>query len=228
VITHMELRTYVHIIRRWWWLILLPRIIIGGIGLATYQRPPTTYGSTVRFTASLPPTVSGEGFDPNYYSWLTSEYIVGSLSDWIKTGAFAEAVSEELTTRGHPLPAPAVQGALASDYVRSQLLLYVNTGNPDDTKAIAEAAIMVLQTRNADAFPQLGGENAVVNALDVPSVGAITPGLRSMLDLPIRLGLGLAVGLALAFAAHYLDPRIRSRDDVQLLGLKVIGEIPKK
>lgn len=223
----MELRTYIHIIRRWWWLILIPLIIIGGIGLATYQRPPTTYGSTVRFTASLPPTVSGEGFDPTYYSWLTSEYIVGSLSDWIKTGAFAEAVSEELAARNQPLSPIDVQGALSSDYVRSQLLLYVNTGNPDATKAIADAAITVLQTRNANAFPQLGGENAVVNALDVPSVGATTPGLRSMLDLPIRLGLGLAVGIALAFAAHYLDPRIRNRDDVDLLGLKVMGEIPK-
>jgi capsular polysaccharide biosynthesis protein len=224
----MDLRTLLLILRRWWWLILLPAILIGGIGLATYQVPPTTYGTTVRFTASLPPTPNGEGFDPNYYSWLTSEYIVGSLSDWIKTGAFAQAVSDELTARGKAIPAPAVQAALAADYVRSQLILFVNTGNPEDTHAIAEAAIAILQTRNANAFPQLGGVNAVVNALDEPNVGASVPGLRSMLDLPIRLGLGLAVGLALAFAAHYLDPFIRSRDDVQLLGLSVIGEIPRK
>ncbi len=224
----MELRTLLLILRRWWWLILLPALIIGAIGLATYQTPPTTYGTTVRFTASLPPTPNGQGFDPNYYSWLTSEYIVGSLSDWIKTGAFAQAVSDELAGRGVTIPAPAVQGALASDYIRSQLLLYVNSGNPDDARAIAEAAIAVLQTRNADAFPQLGGVNAVVTALDQPNVGASVPGLRSMLDLPIRLGLGLVVGLALAFAAHYLDPFIRSHDDVQLLGLSVIGEIPRK
>lgn len=224
----MELRLYLNLLRRWWWLALLPAIVIGGIGFATYDRPPTAYGATVRFTASLPPTVTGDGgFDPNYYSWLTSEYIVGSLSDWIKTGAFAQAVSDELAAQGKTISASVVQASLASDYVRSQLVLFVNTGSADDTRAIAEAAIEVLRTRNADAFPQLGGVNAVVNALDTPNVGASSPGLRSMLDLPIRLGLGLAVGLALAFAAHYLDPFIRSKDDVELLGLKTLGEIPK-
>lgn len=223
----MELRLYLNLLRRWWWLVLLPALIIGGIGLATYQRPPVTYGATIRFTASLRPTLEGQGFDPTYYSWLTSEYIVGSLSDWIKTGAFAQAVSDELAAQGKNIPAPAVQGALASDYVRSQLLLFVNTGNADDTRAIAEAAIKVLQTRNADAFPQLGGVNATVNALDVPNVGASAPGLRAMLDLPIRLALGLAVGVALAFVAHYADPYLRSKPDVEALGLKVLGGIPR-
>ena len=224
----MELRAYFRILRRWWLLVLLPALIVGGVGLATYQRLPATYGATIRFTASLPPTLKGQGFDPNYYSWLTSEYIVGSLSDWIKTGSFAQAVSDELAAQGKTIASPVVQAALSSDYVRSQLILFVNTGSTEDTFAIAGAAVKVLQTRNADAFPQLGGVNAVVTALDTPSVGLSTPGLRSLLDLPIRLGLGLAVGLALAFAAHYLDPFIRTRDDVLQLDLKVLAEIPKE
>lgn len=224
----MELRAYFRILRRWWLLVLLPALVVGGAGLATYQPPPATYGATVRFTASLPPTLQGQGFDPNYYSWLTSEYIVGSLSDWIRTGSFARAVSDELAAQGQDITPPVVQAALSSDYVRSQLILFVNTGSTEATFAIASAAVKVLQTRNADAFPQLGGVNAVVTALDEPSVGLSTPGLRSLLDLPIRLGLGLAVGLALAFAAHYLDPFIRTRDDVLQLDLKVLAEIPKE
>ncbi|MBM4422149.1 MAG: hypothetical protein FJ030_02015 [Chloroflexi bacterium] len=224
----MELRLYLTILRRWWWLAAIPAILIGGLGLATYHRPPVTFGATVRFTASLPPTIAGAGFDPNYYSWLTSEYIVGSLSDWIRTGAFARAVSDELAARNYPMSPAQAQASLASDYVRSQLILYVNGANSADVHAIATAATNVLQTRNAEAFPQLGGVNAVVNALDEPNVGVSSPGLRSMLDLPIRLGLGLAVGLALAFAAHYLDPLIRRKSDVELLGLKVLGEIPKQ
>lgn len=224
----MELRQYFNILRRWWWLVLLPAIVIGGYGLATYQRPPTTYGTTVRFTASLPPTVNGQGFDPTYYSWLTSEYIVGSLADWIKTGDFAQAVSDELKAEGKPIAAPVVQGTLASDYVRSQLNLFVNSDSTETTFAIATAAIKVLQTQNARAFPQLGGTNAVVTALDAPNVGVSAPGLRSLVDLPIRLGLGLAVGVALAFVAHYFDPYIRTKQDVTQLDLKVLAEIPKK
>jgi len=58
-------------------------------------------------------------------------------------------------------------------------------------------------------------------------VGASAPGLRAMLDLPIRLGLGLAVGVALAFLAHYVDPFVRNKQDIEALGVKVLGEIPK-
>lgn len=225
----MELRLYLKILRRWWWLAAIPAAIIAAVGLATYRRPPTTYGATVRFTASLPPAgASATGFDPNYYSWLTSEYIVGGLSDWMRTGAFAQAVSDELAARGKTIPPSAVQAALASDYVRSQLVLYVNGSNADEVRAIAEAAVVVLQDHNADAFPQLGGVNAVVTALDAPSAGLSAPGLRATLDLPVRLLLGIAVGAALAFAAHYFDPFLRDAQDVRALGVTVIGEIPRR
>jgi len=48
-----------------------------------------------------------------------------------------------------------------------------------------------------------------------------------MLDLPIRLGLGLGVGLALALLTHYLDPFIRAKGDIEVLGLSVLAEIPR-
>lgn len=219
----MELRLYLSILRRWWWLVLIPALVVGAVGLATYRRPPTTYGATVRFNASLPPALGSSGFDPTYYSWLTSEYIVGGLSDWIKTSAFAQAVSDELAAQGKTLGA-----SFASDYVRSQLVLFVNGGDPGSVEAAAEAAITVLQNRNAEAFPQLGGANAAVMALDSPTVGASSPGLRSLIDLPLRLGLGLAVGAALAFLAHTLDPFLRDKHEIEAMGLKVLGEIPKQ
>ncbi len=224
----MEIKLYLKVLLRWWWLVAIPALIIGAVGLITYDRPPTTYGTTLRFSASLPPTLTDNpGFDPTYYSWLTSEYIVGGLSDWVKTNAFATEVSEELSKQGKEIPPSAVQGSLASDYVRSQLVIFVNGGNADDVAAIANAAIVVLQTRNAETFPQLGGVNAIVTALDTPSVGASPPGLRAVLDLPIRLALGLAVGVALAFIAHYFDPFVRDKREIESLGLHILAEIPK-
>jgi capsular polysaccharide biosynthesis protein len=52
--------------------------------------------------------------------------------------------------------------------------------------------------------------------------------LREQLDLPLRLLLALAAGIALAFLADYLDDRVRGREDVERMGLRVVGEIPKK
>lgn len=225
----MELRLYFKILLRWWWLVLIPIVVIGAISLITYRRPATTYNTKIRFSASAPPSIgSAPGFDPTYYSWITSEYIVGALSDWSKTGAFAQAISDELAKQGKVIPANAIQGSLASDYVRSTLTLYVNGGDADDVRAIANAATTVLQKRNADVFPQLGGNNAIVNALDTANVGSSSPGLRDSLDLPIRLILGVAVGVACAFLAHYFDPFIRERKDIEALGIKVTAEIPKK
>jgi capsular polysaccharide biosynthesis protein len=224
----MELRTYYKILLRWWWLALIPAIIIGLIGIVTFRRPTTTYSTKIRFSASTPPAFeSAPGFDPTYYSWLTSEYIVGSLSDWTKTTSFAQAVSDELSKQGKNISAATIQSSLASDYVRSQLTLYIHGATADDVSAIANAAITVLQTRNASVFPQLGKNNAVVTPLDVPSISSSSVGLRDSLDLPIRLLLGVAVGVACAFLAHYFDPFVRERKDVEVLGLNVLVEIPK-
>ena len=40
--------------------------------------------------------------------------------------------------------------------------------------------------------------------------------------------IALAAGIGLAFLAHYLDDLIRSREDLDGLGLPVIGESPRR
>ena len=225
----MELRTIFKVVARWWWLILLPPLVTGIY--AYVKRPPasTTFAATLRFTAGQPQPQDGSGYDPNYYRWLASEYIVGGLKDWVKTGAFAEALSAELAARGLDLPPAAVAGALAgADNQRSILVVYLSWPDSQQLLTIAEGAAAVLQTRNADIFPQLGGQPATVTALDKPSVGPVPPSLRTRYDWLLKTGLGLGVGLALALLAYYLDPWIREKDDLERLGLPVIAEIPRR
>lgn len=224
----MELKEYWSILRRRWWLALVPAVLISGIGLATFSPPPTIYSTSVRLTASLPPATSESGFDPAYYSWLSSEYIVTALAGWMKTSSFAEAVSAELAGQDIAVPPGAVQSGLVSDFRRSELVLYLNTPDPEHLTAIADAAVRVLQEQNGDVFPQLGGQNAVVVALDEPQVAVSPPSIRSRLELVVRVGLGIAFGVALAFAAHYLDPTVRTREEVEQLGLVCVGEIPRR
>jgi capsular polysaccharide biosynthesis protein len=63
--------------------------------------------------------------------------------------------------------------------------------------------------------------------MDQVIVGSAPPSLSSQLNLPLRLGLALAAGLALAFLVDYLDPTVRSRAELEGMGLGVLGEIPK-
>jgi capsular polysaccharide biosynthesis protein len=203
----MELRTYFRILTRRWWLALIPAIIVLGIGLATYRQPAPVYQVGLRFTVGYAPESSGMYLYDRYYpAWLASEYIAGGLGDWIKTGDFALEVSRELQKQNVDIPASALAGRIASDYQRSMVTMFITWGDARQLEAIATSAITVLQTRNAQAFPQLGSSGATVRAVDPVNVGRVPPGLRAQLDLPVRVALALALGIALVFIAHYLWP----------------------
>lgn len=224
----MELRKIVKILIRWWWLILVPPLVVGVYGFAKHQPAPVAYTTSLRFTAGQPQASAVSGYDPNYYRWLTSEYIIGGLKDWVRTSAFADAVSAELTARGVSIPASSVAGAINfSDNARSILVIGLQWNDPAQLTSLAQAVTAVLQTQNAAAFPQLGGQAATVMLLDQGGLAPVVPSLRTRFDLLLKIGLGLVVGLALALAAHYLDPFIREKDEVEGLGLAVIAEIPK-
>lgn len=225
----MELRQYWTILRRRWAIVLIPAVVVLIAGLATWRPAPPAYNAGVRFIVGQPPGAAASAADEQrYYNWLTSEYIVNGLTDWVRGGKFAETVSARLATQGLEVPAGAIQGGLAADNARSMLTISLTAGDPELLAQMLEGVISVLTEDNAAALPQLGGENAILTQLDEPVVNPISAGIRSQLDLPLRVILALVAGLALALLAHYLDPTIRDRDEVARAGLPVIAEIPKE
>ena len=224
----MDLRLALTLLRRWWYLVLLPPLIAGAYSLATYRAPGVAYSAGVRYTVGQPAGLADTaGYDPNYYRWLTSEYIASALKDWVPTADFAAKVSAHLTATGVDVPAAALQGALGADNARSVLVVYLTWSAADQVPVIFTAVTAALQD-NAAAFPQLGGLAAQAVALDAPQPGAVGPSLRSRLDLPLKVAVGLAAGLALALLAHYFDPFVRDRRDLEQLNLPVVGELPRR
>ncbi len=224
----MELSDYFRIAQRWWWLIALPVVVAGVYGGVTYRRPAPTYSAAVHYTASQPAGLANSpGYDPNYYRWLTSEYIVTGLKSWVQSGKFAQAVSAELAAKGQPLPTGALSAGLSADNARSILVVSFSSGDPGQVPVIFDAITTVLERDNAAVFPQLGGLAAVVQPLDSPGVVGVAPSLRARLDFPLKLAVGLVLGVGLALLAHYFDPFVRDRRDLDRLGLPVAGEIPR-
>ena len=121
-----------------------------------------------------------------------------------------------------------MRAAISSDYERSALVLYFSAAAPEQVGPLAHAATTVMQHQNAAVFPQHGGRNATVVALDEPVVMIAPPELRTRIDLLLRVASGLGMGVLLVFGAHYFDPFLRSRVEVERLGLRVIGEIPRQ
>ncbi len=225
----MELKLILKILLRRWWLVLLPPILVAAYSFITYRAPAPTYAATIRFSVGYTPQSEGTTlYDKFYPAWLTSEYIAGGLSDWAKTGNFAQHVADTASTDGLTLTADEAAGSIAaSDHQRSIVVLYFSSGDQDKLAAIATASIKVVQTLNGVVFPQNGPAGATVTPLDAVSITPAPPSLKTRLDIPIRAALGLALGILLAFIAHYFDPFIRDREEVEALGYKIVGEIPK-
>jgi hypothetical protein len=131
-------------------------------------------------------------------------------------------------TQGYGVPPELIQGGLAADNVRSMLTLSLTAGDAELLRVMLQGVVVVLQTQNAQALPQLGGETAVIIQLDQPVINPIPSGIRRQLDLPLRVALALAAGVGLALLVHYLDPTIQDRAAAEAAGMTILGEIPRQ
>lgn len=224
----MELLLIFRVLRRRWWLALIPVVIVGlivGRDLLT-NRSATSGGfsTVIRYSAAQEldalPERSGDYQD----IWLASELTVNALTAWVQTGSFKQEVAQKTGELGLEID-PAALGVNA-DNERSIGQLFLSWPDETQLQIIAQAAVGVLQTRSQTYFPQLGSQPARVTVLDVPVIVPAAPPIADRFAPFIRLGLGLLIGVALAFLAEYLDTTVRTRQDIESLGLAVIATIP--
>jgi capsular polysaccharide biosynthesis protein len=219
------------ILRRRWWLILLPTLVV--FLLVIPSLPDTLngqggYSVTMRFTAAAASDIAqDESYeDSAYVPWLASEYVVVNLPHWVTSDTFAQEVSRRLANQGIEIPYEDVRSAFVADSAHSILVVYINWDDASEIEAIAKAAITVLQTRNQVYFPQFAAFPAEVTPLDDVRVNRIPMPLMDRLNPFLRLAVGLAIGLGLAVAAEYMDDSIRREEDLAALGLIVVGVVP--
>ena len=228
----MELRTYFKILIRRWWLVAAPLVLVAAYLVATYAPPGNAYQVVMRFSTGTRPAGLSEDYD-RFYAWRSSEYIAGGLADLVETGVFAEAVASRAAQKGHEIPAAAIRGAIVSDYTRSILVVYLYWHDSEQIVAIADAIVAEIEQNSAAYFPQIQGLEPAARLLDplpVPeALAPLAPGLRDQLMGPaIKLGLAGALGLALAFLWHYLDPTLHETDELEALGVEVLASIPRR
>jgi capsular polysaccharide biosynthesis protein len=228
----MELRAYWEIVRRRWWLPVLLALLVAAIS-ALQLRPwvarPPSYTASMRLLVGVLPASDAAAtlYDPRYYAWLTSEYLVDDFTEVVRSALFAEGVSARLAAQDIVVPAGTIQGSAATGQQHRIITLSFGWGDEAQLAIIAEAAAAEITENASMYFQALGTEGAGVTVLDGPTTSAVGPSLRERLEWPLRVGLGLIVGVGLIFLLEYLDTSLRKRDEVEMLGLRVIGEIPK-
>jgi hypothetical protein len=173
----VELRAFLRILWRRWWLVVAPVLVVLAHLLVTYQSPPTFYQVVMRFAAGTVPAGLSVDYD-RYYSWLTSEYIANGLADVARTRAFAEAVAARLAGGGLSADPAAIQGAIVTDNAQSILVVYLTWPDPAQAVAVAQAIAAELTENGPSYFPQIPWPQEAGPAarlLDEPDAGAAPP-----------------------------------------------------
>jgi capsular polysaccharide biosynthesis protein len=211
-------------VRRWWWLILLPALLIGAFTVATSLSVgalPPTYSAQFKYTAAqVESNVTPR--DGDYQDvWLASEYTVNAFTEWIRSSTFREEIQALVPTANF--------GALGIETDNARSIGQVQMTYPDATtlQLIVDASLTVLETRNNVYFPHLGAQAAQVTLIDAPQITPVPPSLPNRFEPFIRIGIGLAIGILLALFFEFLDGSVRYPDDIERLGVKVVGKIPR-
>jgi capsular polysaccharide biosynthesis protein len=223
----MELKAYWHIILRRWWIIVILVTVVFTASLALAPRPTTTYTAVLKFTVGIgtaPLTSTVPYYYAPYYDVLTSEYLTDDFAALVKSGLFAQDVSQCV---GQNVSAGLIQGIANTSKEHRILTLALSGGDEKQVTAIAHCAVTVLREESAKYFAVLRVNGASFQLIEGPSITTTTAGVRERIDLPIRLILAAVAGIALAFLIDYLDDSVRGAHEVEQLGLTVLGEIPR-
>ena len=154
----MELRAYVAVLRRRWWL----PVLLVGLTLALTlldQRPwqprPPAYALGLSFSVGVQPQAeAGEYNYDGYYSALASEYLIDDFSEIVKGSAFAAEVSRRLADQGITVAPGSIQGSTQAGKLHRILTITLYGGDPAQLNAIADA-VGVDAFRRAPVTPDL-------------------------------------------------------------------------
>ncbi len=225
----MELQWFFRALRRQWYLVLIPVVIVGAfVAYDLLTAPPaaaTGYTTVVRFSIA-PAADALQDREGDYQDvWLSSELAVLNVTEWILTTSFKREVAEraaeqDVSFRPEALPT-------AADHVRSVGQMFISWQDADELEVIAAAALDTLREESHLYFSQFGGEPATVTVLDDVQITPQPPPVLDLLGPVVQVGLAIIVGLGLAALAEYFDPMLRTRDEIERYGIEVLVSIPR-
>lgn len=228
----MELKQYGQIIWKRAWIPALLLLVVAAATLLTSQTPPPGYSTSMRFTVGVKPQQVPDQYTyDSYYAWLASEYLADDMSAIVSSGAFATDVNRQLGDMGSAVQIPpgSIGGVTVAEKQHRILRLNVSWGNAAELAEIAQAIVTVMEQDSPKYLTQLGTPSALINVIDEPTPPAANPpSLTQRLNLPVRLLLALAAGLALTFLLDYLDTSVRGRSELEAMGIAVLAEVPKE
>ncbi|MDQ2997047.1 MAG: hypothetical protein M3R61_08340 [Chloroflexota bacterium] len=205
----MELRLYLAILRRRWWILVMLPLLVAAISGVAAASQPARYGTTVRLLVARG-AIAGD--DAAGLTDQGEDKTALDLPAIISGVTFRSDLARELTSTGHPIDEAVLVGALNGIRQDNVVTIAISAAQPADAVAIGPAMVALLKTNGlrywGDSRAVPGAAGLHVGVLDLPDQATILNGPRAIvIDVALRALLALVVAVGLAFGLHYLDRR---------------------
>lgn len=219
-----DLQHYLRVLRKRWWLIVVA--LVATVAAASFQTARSTpiYRSEAKLFVGLQQIPRSQISEGSQVLVLSRE-LLSSYAALIETSAVTRSAVE---LGNLPLSSAEVIEDLGATQVGDTHILSV-TFESDDPR-LARRVVDAVSESFIDRVSEIGsdaGESAVHIEVVEPAGVSTTPVSPKVgQNIALGLALGLALGIALAFIADAIDLSVKSRSDVERLGLPLLGQVP--
>ena len=221
----MEIKDYLRIFGRLWWVIVVLAVVGAAIGWATWQFSSREYQSTATlFVATQNGTTVTEAYQNNLFSTdransyailATSEQVAARAVDQLKGSISPEELKSKITAVAAPKTVLFNVSVTDSDPALAQT--YTNAVANQLVGLVSE-----LETSRRGGTPAAGA--VVVDEADYPTAPV---GMGLWIRVGIGAAAGLLVGLLAAISMGVADRRVRGREPVEdNTNSSLIGGLP--
>ncbi|WBB80851.1 polysaccharide biosynthesis tyrosine autokinase [Micromonospora sp. WMMD882] len=219
----MDLRSYVLLVRRQWWIVLVTVVAaLGAAGYLTVRAEPR-YQATVTFFVTTP----SQGVTDAYQGSLWLQQRVKSYADLLRSERLARVIAED---RGLGLSADGVRARLDTSVQTGTVLLRATVTDTDRTRAlkVAEAlSVKFVDLVQKVETPPDGRLSIKLEVVSGPRVGTDPVSPRPDRNLLLGLLAGLIAGVALAIGRGMSDNRLRDVDTLRrITDSPLLGVVP--
>jgi hypothetical protein len=202
----MELRLYLDILRRRWWILVALPLVVAGISGVAAASQPARYGTILRLLITRGPIA---GDDATGLTDQGEDKTALDLPAIISGATFRSDLARELTGTGHPIDEAALAGALNGIRQDNVVTIAISAARPEDAVAIGPAMVALLKANGlrywGDPRATPGAPGLNVGVLDLPKQATLLNGPRAIaIDVALRALLALIAAVGLAFGLHYL------------------------
>lgn len=218
----MELKEYLHILKKRWLLILsvtLTCVFVSAIVSFFLIKP--TYQASISVVIGGNKEESSSNTNQTYNDVMMYQKLVKTYSEFVKTRSVAEDAIDKLNldiTPGALLGMVSVAPKGDTEF----LTITVKSKDAYEARDIANQVAKSLKAITKD-IKKVDNVQLVDDAL-LPS-GPVSP--KPLLNIAIALILGLFVSVGIVFLIEYLDNTVKDTDELEkLLEVPVLGAIP--